>query len=86
MPLYLPSCSIRWHYYLVGGCWCFFFKKKILIFPNQIGDDDPIWLSYFSGGLKAPIRKKTTRNQQRKRFGGGNNSDSRWCNWQTMGI
>ena len=24
------------------------------IFPNQIGDDDPIWLSYFSEGLKPP--------------------------------
>ena len=32
-------------YILVGGDW-----NMNFIFPNQIGDDDPIWLSYFSEG------------------------------------
>ena len=38
--------------YLVGGF------KHFFIFPNS-WDDDPIWLSYFSGGLKPPTRYNT---------------------------
>ena len=40
--------DVRWPvYWLV--VW-----NMAFIFPNQIGDDDPIWRAYFSEGLKPP--------------------------------
>ena len=43
------SCGTNMYKLLVGGLEHFF------IFPNS-WDDDPIWLSYFSEGLKPPTR------------------------------
>ena len=38
-----------WHWRRITGWWF----GEFFIFPNS-WDDDPIWLSYFSGGLKPP--------------------------------
>ena len=47
----LVMFSQNWH--LTFKSWLVVWNMKF-IFPNS-WDDDPIWLSYFSGGLKPPI-------------------------------